>query len=330
MSLIADPPRDAEHPEVQVLFEEAHQRRRHRRWTIAGCLIATTAVAFGITAGIGGFGSVRTSTGAGSGPVPSVPTPNAPLYSKDGGVVTARATNVDGRATDVSANFPFTVRFWVRSGRPIVIQTGYGAASFSSVQARAAWLAAGLQVQPTVPSVTEVGAEPLFSFMKVLDVTALPTDPRSLRRVLMGPRPIAIGIPPSWWSTGLAMRVALLLIEPSVGGSRQLDVALGRVLATATGVESLGRITSHDGHTGEGYALTTAFGPEIGTPVIVVDRSTGSVLEVQNWPADAGTPPMVNPRSSPASLNLSAEVVWMDPVASNEHVDRQSVPSPAS
>jgi hypothetical protein len=122
-------------------------------------------------------------------------------------------------------------------------------------------------------------------------------------------------------------RAAMLLIGPTVGSTPQFTAALYQAIAQLPGVTALGPTTAHDGETGQGYAS----GPGSGQSTIVVDPSTGRLLEVSglddsnslssiagNYLGDGGA----------MTVNeYSAQLQWLDPTGSPSVISLSDLPA---
>jgi hypothetical protein len=315
--------------DAEALFREARLRRRRRRRAMAGTVVALSAIGIGIAAGLGDFGGTSSPSPHGSGSIGSFPTRAQVLSSAGVGLASIHVTMVDNATVDVSARLSFRTRDWVTRPNRVIDESSFGSYQFPSREAINAWAAADLT--DAVPSTNPIAnAGSLLGGTGVLDVSRLPTAPRLLDKVLSVRGPRSPRLPESFWGrTSLSFRIAELLLAPEVGSSSELDTALCELLADAPGVRSLGSVTTHTGRRGSGYSLTGIFGPELGTPVLVVDGRSGQVLEVRNWPMFG--PPL--PELSPGALHpggflsASTEAIWFDPLTTNELVSRQSVPS---
>ncbi len=164
-------------------------------------------------------------------------------------------------------------------------------------------------------------------------MSSLPTDPSILAQELASG---TTGIPALDQSQGTApnpgfQRAALLLIGPTVGATPQFAGTLYQAIALLPGVTALGPTTTHDGETGQEFAA----GPGSGQSTIVVDPSTGQLLEVRgideadsissiapNYPnyADGG----------PIDINeYTAQLQWLDPIGSPSVVNLSQLHLPA-
>jgi hypothetical protein len=169
-----------------------------------------------------------------------------------------------------------TIKEWANNQGGSCIVATSGPAEFVSDTNRAAWQAAGLLIDPSGPStsceLTGTG---------VMDVANLSTNPTVLAQEL------------SDGTTGIPLldqqipgpnagfdRAAVLLIGPTVRATPTLYSALFDALAKMAGVSALGSVTTHTGLTGLGFSVPSG----LGRSVIVVDPSTGALLEAQNIP----------------------------------------------
>jgi hypothetical protein len=118
----------------------------------------------------------------------------------------------------------------------------------------------------------------------------------------------------------------MLLIGPTVGATPQLDATLYQAIALLPGVTALGPTTTHDGETGQGFAS----GPGSGQSTIVVDPSTGQLLEVRGLDdSDSLSSIAVNYLGGgPMVVNeYSAQLQWLDPIGSPSVIGLSDLPA---
>jgi hypothetical protein len=209
-------------------------------------------------------------------------------------------------------------------------------AQFASVSEQAAWSGLGLLDTPRPPSAGQClqgggGSPPdaITGAGQLIDVASLPSAPAHLAQQLQAG---TTGIPaldqmlPDGAAPNMAFqRAAMLLIGPTVGGSSQFDSALYQAIALLPGVIALGPTVTHDGQTGQGFAS----GPGSDQTTIVVDPSTGRLLEVRGLDdSDTLTALAVHYLGGgPMTVDeYSTELQWLDPVGTPSVVGLSSLP----
>ena len=211
-------------------------------------------------------------------------------------------------------------------------------AQFASPSEQAAWVGLHLLVTPSPPTASQClqgggGAAPpdaITGAGQLIDVSSLPTDPSTLAQELeSGTTGIAALdqlLPDEAAPNPGFQRAAMLLIGPTVGATPQFNAALYQAIALLPGVTALGPMTTHDGETGQGFAS----GPGSGQSTIVVEPSTGRLLEVRGLDDSdslssiavnylGGGPMMVN--------GYSAQLQWLDPIGSPSVIGLSDLPA---
>ena len=121
-------------------------------------------------------------------------------------------------------------------------------------------------------------------------------------------------------------RAAVLLIGPTVGATPPFTGTLYQAIALLPGVTALGATTTHDGETGEGFAS----GPGSGQSTIVVEPSTGRLLEVRGLD-DSGSLSSIAPHyldGGPMVVNEdSTQLQWLDPIGSPTVIGLSDLPA---
>jgi hypothetical protein len=325
------------------------QRRRARK-LIAASTVGIFVVVLVVAITLPRSGSPRAAAAAlshladtASGQPNPTPTATESLYSKQVGEVLVTLSDVNGVASPgAQAMFPATLETWTRNGI-VAYRVEFGDPQFASTAAESAWSKAGLPLDFATPAQIGLGSEPPgitdgSTQSLVMNVSDLPTDPTSLADALIGGHtgiPQLDDIPPG--PEAAVQRTALLLMGPLTGVTPQLDAALYNVLAALPGVGLLGPTTTHSGLSGIGFKL-----PSVGSTAIqerlVVDPSTGMVLEAQNVPFNFGnyfdhvflpTDELLNQIPEPHTLGSSGPpgyAVWFDEVSDNVIVQDSSIP----
>ena len=234
-----------------------------------------------------------------------------------------------------------TVRLWSDAYGNNCISATTGPATFAAPANEAAWHAAGMVIAPTVQPVTSCtssadGGSAPISFgdaTGTIDATGLPTDPATLERELV------TGTTPSsalnqMTSDGAQAsgfeRAVALLIGPIVGGDPALDSALFGALALMPGIQGLGTMSTHTGATGIGFSGTSPSG----TSIIIVDPSTGSLLEAQDVPAPSAymgigvayLAPPPTPSVGTEGGGAGITIRWLDPTGTSKVVPTSALP----
>ncbi len=234
---------------------------------------------------------------------------------------------------NASATIHADIDEWSNTKSTTCAESTIGAAQFASPANQRAWVATGLLVNPTTPSVScttvnEPQSSAVGGGTGVFDISSLPTDPATLAQELeTGTTGIADldRLPPSETGSSLGFaRAVALLVGPTVGASPSFWSALLNAMATMTGVSDLGSVTTHSGSAGVGF--TAGAGPTQMT--IVLSPSTGSLLEARNFqdPALQGSGLAFANHADPngiASEGGSSKnvVAWLDPITSPSVVD---------
>ena len=199
-------------------------------------------------------------------------------------------------------------------------------AQFASPAAQAAWRGLDLRVTPSPPTASQClqggGATPpdaITGAGQLINVSSLPVDPPALARELeagsTGISALDELLPDLAAPNPGFQRAAVLLIGPTLGATPQFDAALYQAIALLPGVTALGPITTHDGQRGQGFAS----GPGSGQSTIVVDPTTGQLLEVQGLDdSDSLTSIAGNYLGSgpPMVTSYGAQLQWLDPIGS--------------
>ncbi len=251
------------------------------------------------------------------------------------------ATPTPGAEATVAA----TVRLWSDAYGNDCISATTGPATFATPANQTAWHAAGMVIAPTVQPVTSCtssadgGSAPIGfgGATGTIDASALPTDPVGLARELVtGTTPIpALNQMTSDGAQASGFeRAVVLLIGPVAGGGPALDSALYGALALMPGIQGLGTISTHTGATGVGFSGTSP----TGTSVIIVDPSTGSLLEARDVPAPSAYMGIgAAYLASPPTPSLDTEggvagisIRWIDPTGTSTVVPSSALPGDLS
>ena len=235
------------------------------------------------------------------------------------------------------ATIGLSVQKWsTASGQTCVALTAQPA-QFASPSAQSAWTGLGLRTLPQPSTAYQClqggGASPpdaITGAGEAMDVSSLPTDPAALAQELAAS---TTGIPaldqltPDLAAPNLAFqRAAMILIGPVVGATAQFDSALYRAIALIPGVVALGTTSTHDGHSGQGFAS----GPGLGQTTIVVDPLSGQLLEVSGLDDSNSLTAIAINYLSGGSMQVdeySTALQWLDPVGSPTVVSQSVLPA---
>ena len=211
-------------------------------------------------------------------------------------------------------------------------------AQFASPSEQSAWLGLNLLVTPKPPTASQclqgVGSaappDAITGAGQVIDVSSLPIDPAMLAQELQSG---TTGIPaldqllPDLAAPNPGFqRAAMLLIGPTLGATPQFESTLFQAIALLPGVTALGPMTSHNGESGQGYAS----GPGSGQSTIIVDPSTGRLLEVQGLDdSDSLSSIAINYLGvGPMLVNqYSDQLLWLDPIGTPTVIALSDLPA---
>ena len=337
----------ADHPvtlnEVREMVEKGPSwgRRPGRAVTSVGVVLAAAAVVVGVvllpashshppvTAAPPQTAAVqlqRIALTAGRQPVVS-PGPNQWLHTEQTMSIAAYVSQVGTTPTpDAKATINATIGTWSDTTGQACVSAATDPAQFASPANQAAWTDAGLIDQPPNQPVT--GCESIIQgdtvgtltqATGVFDVSSLPTDSVALARDLEAGTtgiPTVDGVVPAAGTNTAFERAAILLVGPDSGATPAFESALYGALATISGVDALGPVTSHSGSTGSGFSAVTTSG----TTTIVVDPATGTLLEARNV-ADQTMFDVLSTHYLGSDQGIGshggsygATVLWLDPI----------------
>lgn len=229
---------------------------------------------------------------------------------------------------------------WSDGNGDACTSASFDPAQFASPANRAAWTAAGLLVDPTdqltLGCITVSATTPHNDFdggSGVIDVSGLSTDPSTLARQLMeGTTGMAAldRLGPGQQPDAGFERAAIVLVGPTSGETPAFLAALYQALAMIPGIDALGNVVTHGGVTGLGFAGSTA----PGSAAIVVDPTTGALLEAHNIPTPVAFNGLIRAYQTPTPTgSLGTEggvygtaIEWLDPVGSPTVVGVGSLP----
>jgi hypothetical protein len=174
------------------------------------------------------------------------------------------------------ATLKATIKEWANDlGGSCIVATS-GPATFASATDQAAWRSAGMLVNPSGPSTSCA-----LTGSGVIDVSSLTNNPTVLAQELNSGSTGIPGLDQQIASPNAGFdRAVILLIGPTVGATPALDSAVFDAMAKMPGVAFLGQLTTHTGASGVGFSVPS----EPGRSVIIVNPSTGALMEAQNIP----------------------------------------------
>jgi hypothetical protein len=210
-------------------------------------------------------------------------------------------------------------------------------AQFASPAEQAAWVGLHLLVTPRPQSASQClaagsGATPpdaITGAGQLINVSSLPTDPSVLaQRLESGTTGISVLdqlLPDEAAPNPGFQRAAMLLIGPTVGATPQFNADLYHAIALLPGATALGPMTTSDGEAGQGFAS----GPGAGQTTIIVDPSTGRLLEVRGLDdSDSLTSIAGHYLSGELTVNeYSAQLQWLDPIGSPSVIGLSPLPA---
>jgi hypothetical protein len=222
----------------------------------------------------------------------------------------------------------------------------FGTVAFSSALAQSTWQNLGLHTNSATSGYCQSlhftnypgSNTSLPSGVGPLDAGSLPTDPATLAEELSdgttGIASLDSVSPPSGVSPGL-YRAAILLTVPPINEQPTFYRTLYNALATMPGITSLGSVRTHSGSTGVGFGSGAGNTME----TIVVDPSTGQLLEATNPPAMSGLWEFLLLQAYLGSLDIPGSLAagsanpafglslrWIDPSDSSSVTSQSSVP----
>jgi hypothetical protein len=121
-------------------------------------------------------------------------------------------------------------------------------------------------------------------------------------------------------------RAAMLLIGPTLGASPQFESSLYKAIALLPGVTALGPMTTHGGQIGQGFAS----GPGSGQSTIVIDPSSGRLLEVRNLDDSDSLSSIAGNYLGGGPMQVteySDQLQWLDPIGSPTVIGLSELPA---
>jgi hypothetical protein len=118
----------------------------------------------------------------------------------------------------------------------------------------------------------------------------------------------------------------MLLIGPTLGATPQFESTLYQAIALLPGVTALGPMTTHNGESGQGYAS----GPGSGQSTIIVDPSTGRLLEVRGLDDSDSLSSIAINYLGPGPMlvdQYSDQLLWLDPIGTPTVIALSDLPA---
>lgn len=268
------------------------------------------------------------------------------------GQLSAQVGTVGSTPTpDAKASIPLTFDVWSSGAGTTCTSQQFGTASFATPANAQAWHAIGLIDTPTNQPVTGcvAGVEAQNGsglMMTPIDVASLTQDPKTLATELQDGD---TGIPQIDQSTrGVTSqqngfeRLAILLVGPTSGAWPGYGQELLQSMALFPGVTSLGRMTTQSRQVGLAFTSATAveMSPKTGaivgehpSPMVIVDPTTGALLEARNFSIpvlQGAAQDFVGSTDAPVYTEgggYGISTTWIDPVGQPNVVQQSSLPS---
>ncbi len=260
------------------------------------------------------------------------PGPNQWLSTHQAMSISAYVSQVGSTSTpDAQATIDATTGTWSNTTGQACVSAATDPAQFASPADQAAWTAAGLIDQPKVQPVTGCDSiiqgdatDTLTQATGVIDVSSLPTDAATLAGELASGTtgiPAVDGVVGAPGNSAAFERAVILLVGPESGATPGFESALYGAIATIPGIHGLGHVMTHSGRVGLGFSAATS----LGTTTIIVDSSTGALLEARNVASRAtfdvlaihylgtGVGPNTKGIGSQGG-SYGATILWLDPI----------------
>jgi hypothetical protein len=232
---------------------------------------------------------------------------------------------VDPLANPAQASIDGTIGIWEDGFGQVCTSTTLGTADFPSTGSEDAWNTLGLLDSPANQPVMGCTVN---SGGSLLDDSQFSTDPTVLAQQIE-----ALSSPVQLGARKNIAEVANILMGPAIGSSPALVSAVYGALSILPDIHALGMVTTHSGASGLGYMTPSSSG----ATTIIVDPSTGALLEVQNLPFITALANFVqslaasymDPNSDLISQmpSLSSNISWLDPTSTFQIVDASALPS---
>jgi hypothetical protein len=255
------------------------------------------------------------------------------LYSEQRVAVSMQVSLGNRPTPAAQATIPATLKIWASRFNQVCVSITAQPVTFASATNRDAWHALGLRTTPSPnpwTTCTSDGSGPAAPPAQLpIDASHLSTAPTALAQDLQNGT-TGIRSLDSWnifATTGYERAVALLL-GPTTGNTPAVNTALYHALPLIPDVHTLGRMTTHTGATGIGFAAKSS-----PFDVLIVNPNTGTLLEVQNpsvtiLGVNDGLPDQYIPETTHGGVGETAITVqWLDPIGRPSIVDTHALPA---
>ena len=252
---------------------------------------------------------------------------------------------------DAQASVPLSIGVWSNSTGTTCTSQQFGTATFAGPANAQAWQAIGLIATPTNQPVTGCVAGVQAALgggmaLTPIDVAELTHDPATLAKELQNGTTGVTSIDESARGgsdrqTAFA-RLVTLIVGPTSGAWSDYGQEMLETMALLPGVISLGKMTAHSGSTGEAFStenvvamnpVTGAVESSIPSPIVVLDPTTGALLEARNFSIpvlqSAGQDFVGSPDAPVFTEGVSYGIstTWIDPVGKPTVITGASLPT---
>ena len=339
----------------------ARRTRRMARWSVAAAVIAVIFAVLILQLTPTSTRPVSEAAAAVISRLADDAQPVPPLLSGQWyqyqlhGLLSAEVYEVNKTPTpNAKASIPFTSGSW-SNATSVCNSQQYGTATFASPVNAQAWQAIGLSTapgsQPTTDCASRVVAsiETGGSSLATTDVSNITHNPATLATQLQqgatgiqsldhDPYPLQ-GDPAN---VAAFIRLSILLVGPTTGQWSGFGQEILKTMSLLPGVTSLGEATSHSGVQGLAFSATNvgkAPSPNILSgyitpPTIILDLSTGTVIEARNMILprvdQSAEQAFVSSASAPLvteGVTYGATAQWVDPVAALSVTQQDDLPT---
>jgi len=256
------------------------------------------------------------------------------LYSEQQASLNIQVDSVGNTPTPAAqALVQATIKTWASPFNQVCVSITARPATFASATNRNAWHTLRLFTTPSpnpwTACVSSGGGPTAPPEELLMNASRMPTERSALAQVLSkGTTGIPVLDAPNSELTGYE-RASLLLIGPTIGNRPAFFAALSHALPLIPGVRALGRMTSHTGTSGIGFATNSP----LGRSILIVNPKTGTLLEAQNlYPAfildlNDGLADQYIPETIAAKGDgTRITVQWIDPLGSPTIVGSHALP----
>ncbi len=268
------------------------------------------------------------------------------------GEVLATVGSVGSTKTpDAQASIPLSFGVWSNSTGTTCTSQQFGTATFASPVNAQAWQSIGLIATPNNQPVTGCVAGVQAASgggmeMTPIDVSHLTHDPATLAKDLESGTTGVPSVDQSERGASVPQdvfaRLTVLIVGPTSGTWSGYRQEMLETMALLPGVISLGPMTAHSGSKGPAFStpsvaevdpVTGATESESVSPVVILDASTGALLEARNFSIpvlqSAGQDFVGSPDAPVYTEGVSYGIstTWIDPVGGPSVVDQAQLPS---